>query len=126
MRLTENFANDPRALKYSERPRRARAAGTTKWAFRESVLDRIARDNRADSSHLWSTRYRPVSAALQLYASIYGGMKAVDYPAWAWNIFDCYDKETFSPRCCSISRLRAYIQESPLTFMPIRRSSWHD
>ena len=27
----------------------------------------------------------------------YGGMKAADYPEWAWNIFDRYDKETFSP-----------------------------
>jgi hypothetical protein len=27
----------------------------------------------------------------------YGGMKATDYPGWAWDVFDRYDKDTFSP-----------------------------
>nr|WP_245264854.1 hypothetical protein [Rhodopseudomonas palustris] len=27
----------------------------------------------------------------------YGGMKATDDPSWAWDIFDRYDNESFSP-----------------------------
>lgn len=69
-----------------------------KWAFPRSVLDRIARENHAEvrtyglHDNVGQFR-RHFSHMLETY----GHMKAMDYPAWAWDIFDRYDKEVFSP-----------------------------
>ena len=97
MRLTENFANDLRPQIFREATPGWRDRDD-KWAFPRSVLDRIARENRAEvltyglHDNVGQFR-RHFSYVLETY----GGMKATDYPAWAWDIFDRYDKETFSP-----------------------------
>jgi SAM-dependent methyltransferase len=94
MRLTENFAKDLRSRIFRE----ATSGRDDKWAFTRSVLDRIARENRAEirtfGLHDNVGQFRR-HFSYMLETS--GGMKATDYPGWAWDIFDRYDKETFSP-----------------------------
>lgn len=97
MRLTANFANDlkPQIFRqatpgWSDRD--------DKWAFPRSVLDKIARENGLEVQvyglHDNVGQFRRHFAYM---LETYGGMKAADYPAWAWDIFDRNDKETFSP-----------------------------
>jgi SAM-dependent methyltransferase len=97
MRLTRNLANDLRPQIF-----RAAIPGwrdrDDKWAFPRSVLDRIAQENHAQlriyGLHDNVGQFR---RHFTYMLETYGGMKATDYPAWAWNIFDRYDKEIFSP-----------------------------
>ncbi|WP_080518828.1 hypothetical protein [Rhodopseudomonas palustris] len=62
------------------------------------MLDRIARDHGAEvhfyglHDHVGQFR-RHFTYMLETY----GGMKATDDPSWAWDIFDRYDNESFSP-----------------------------
>jgi ubiquinone/menaquinone biosynthesis C-methylase UbiE len=94
MRLTEKFANDLRSRIFRE----ATPGRDDKWTVTRSVLDRIARENRAEirtfGLHDNVGQFRR-HFSYMLETS--GGMKATDYPGWAWDIFDRYDKETFSP-----------------------------
>jgi SAM-dependent methyltransferase len=97
MRLTENFANDLRPQIFREATPGWRDRDD-KWAFPRSVLDRIARENRAEV--LTYGLHDNVGQFRRHFSYIletYGGMKATDYPGWAWDIFDRYDKVTFSP-----------------------------
>jgi SAM-dependent methyltransferase len=97
MRLTNDFANDLRPQIF-----RSATSGwcdrDDKWAFPRSVLDRMARENNAElqiyglHDNVGQFR-RHFSYMLETY----GGMRASDYPAWAWEIFDHYDKDAFSP-----------------------------
>lgn len=101
MTLTQNLANDLRPQIF-----RAATPGwrdrDDKWAFPRSVLDRIALENGAEL-RLWGLHdnvgqfRRHFSYMLETYC----GMKADEYPAWAWEIFDRYDRETFSPEMLS-------------------------
>jgi len=97
MRLTENFAKDLR-------PQIVRAATPgwrdrdDKWAFPHSVLDKIAQENRAEvRTYGLHDNVGQFRRHFSYMLETYGGMRATDYPAWAWDIFDRYDKETFSP-----------------------------
>lgn len=68
-----------------------------KWAFPRSVLDRLASDAGARITiyplHDTNGQFRrQFSYALQTY----GGLSETALPAWAWEIFDRYDRETFS------------------------------
>ena len=97
MRLTRGFANDLRPQIF-----RAALPGwrdrDDKWAFPRSVLDRIAIENHAEvrtyGLHDNVGQFRRHFAYM---LETYGSMKATDYPKWAWDIFDHYDKEAFSP-----------------------------
>ena len=97
MRLTEDFANDLRPKIFLEAIAGWRDRDD-KWAFPRSVLDRIAQENRAEvrvyglHDNVGQFR-RHFSYMLETY----GGMKVTEYPGWAWDIFDRYDKDTFSP-----------------------------
>jgi SAM-dependent methyltransferase len=97
MRLTENFANDlnPQIFRQATPGWKDR---DDKWAFPRSVLDKIARDNEAElrvyGLHDNVGQFRRHFAYM---LETYGGMKAAEYPAWAWDIFDRYDNNTFSP-----------------------------
>ena len=97
MRLTANFANDlnPQIFRQATP---GWADRDDKWAFPRSVVDKIARDNGAEVQvyglHDNVGQFRRHFAYM---LETYGGMKAADYPSWAWDIFDRYDKETFSP-----------------------------
>jgi SAM-dependent methyltransferase len=69
-----------------------------KWAFPRSVLDRLASDAGARVTiyplHDTNGQFRrQFSYALQTY----GGLSEKTLPVWAWEIFDRYDRETFSP-----------------------------
>jgi hypothetical protein len=97
MRLTENFANDlrPQIFREATPSRRDR---DDKWTFPRSVLDRVAWENRA--AVLIYGLHNNVGLFRRHFSYMletYGGMKAADYPEWAWGTFDRYDKETFSP-----------------------------
>jgi SAM-dependent methyltransferase len=97
MTLTQNLANDLRPQIF-----RATTPGwrdrDDKWAFPRSVLDKIAQENGAEL-RVWGLHdnigqfRRHFTYMLEIYC----GMKAEEYPAWAWEIFDRYDRETFSP-----------------------------
>jgi SAM-dependent methyltransferase len=95
--LTENFANDlrPQIFRTATPGWRDR---DDKWAFPRSVLDRIAAENGAEiriyGLHDNVGQFR---RHFTYMLETYGGMKADEYPAWGWQIFDRYDKETFSP-----------------------------
>ena len=97
MRLTENFANDlnPQIFRKATPGWEDR---DDKWAFPRSVLDKIARDNGAELQvyglHDNVGQFRRHFAYM---LETYSGMKAADYPGWAWDIFDRYDNNTFSP-----------------------------
>jgi SAM-dependent methyltransferase len=97
MRQTATLAHDLRPQIFREATPGWRDRDD-KWAFPRSVLDKIARENRAElltyglHDNVGQFR-RHFSYMLETYA----GMKAADYPGWAWDIFDRYDKETFSP-----------------------------
>jgi ubiquinone/menaquinone biosynthesis C-methylase UbiE len=119
MRLTENFTNDLRSQIFRE----AAPGRDDKWAFTRSVLDRIARENRAKirtfGLHDNVGQFRR-HFSYMLETS--GGMKATDYPGWAWDIFDRYE-ETFSRRCSrSCARGLHHVQKTPLTPMPFKGS----
>ena len=97
MTLTQNLANDlrPQIFRTAVPGWRDR---DDKWAFPRSVLDRIAQGNNAEL-RIWGLHdnvgqfRRHFTYMLETYCS----MKAEEYPAWAWQIFDRYDQETFSP-----------------------------
>jgi SAM-dependent methyltransferase len=97
MRLTENFANDLRPQIFREATPGWRDRDD-KWAFPRSVLDGIARENHAEvRTYGLHDNVGQFRRHFSYMLETYGGMKAADYPEWAWNIFDRYDKETFSP-----------------------------
>lgn len=95
--LTQNLANDlrPQIFRTATPGWRDR---DDKWAFPRSVLDQIAQENGAEL-RIWGLHdnvgqfRRHFTYMLETYC----GMKADEYPAWAWEIFDRYDRETFSP-----------------------------
>jgi hypothetical protein len=69
-----------------------------KWTFQRSVLDRIARENRAEVlTYGLHDNVGQFRRHFSYMLETHGGMKAADYPKWAWKIFDRYDKEMFSP-----------------------------
>jgi ubiquinone/menaquinone biosynthesis C-methylase UbiE len=69
-----------------------------KWAFPRAVIDEMARDAGATATvyglHDNVGQFRRHFAYM---LETYGGMSPTDYPDWAWEIFDRYDRETFSP-----------------------------
>lgn len=97
MRLTQDFANDLRPQIF-----RAATPGwrdrDDKWAFPRSILDRIAQENQAEvRTYGLHDNVGQFRRHFSYMLETYGGMKASDYPPWAWDIFDRYDKELFSP-----------------------------
>lgn len=69
-----------------------------KWAFPRSVIDDMARE--ADATATVYGLHDNVGQFRRHFAYMletYGDMKPADYPKWAWEIFDRYDRSTFSP-----------------------------
>jgi SAM-dependent methyltransferase len=97
MRLTASFAEGLRPQIFREATPGWRDRDD-KWAFPRSVLDRIARENRAEVlTYGLHDNVGQFRRHFTYMLETYGGMKAADYPGWAWDIFDRYDKDTFSP-----------------------------
>jgi len=97
MRLTQDFADDlrPQIFRSAIPGWRDR---DDKWAFPRSVLDKIASENRAEvSTYGLHDNIGQFRRHFSYMLETYGDMKATEYPSWAWDIFDRYDKETFSP-----------------------------
>ena len=97
MLLTQKFAKDlrPQIFRTAIPGWRDR---DDKWAFPRSVLEKIAQENHAEvRTYGLHDNIGQFRRHFSYMLETYGGMKATNYPTWAWDIFDRYDKETFSP-----------------------------
>ena len=69
-----------------------------KWVFPRSMLDKIARgagaDLRIQPLHPTRGQFR---AQFTYLLEEYGKASPAEYPQWAWDIFDRYDNDIFSP-----------------------------
>ncbi len=68
-----------------------------KWVFPRSTLDRIAVDAGARLSLIpLHDQVAPFRTQFSYLLKTYGGLNPETYPEWAWDVFNTYDRDSFS------------------------------
>jgi ubiquinone/menaquinone biosynthesis C-methylase UbiE len=95
--LTQRFGDDMRTQIFRQATPGWRDKDD-KWAFPRSVLDEIGQKAGAEvRTYGLHDNVGQFRRHFSYMLETYGGMNPKEYPDWAWEIFDRFDKDTFSP-----------------------------